>query len=254
MQRILSRADEATRRRRGERFFEGLEARQRLGQGRHDRGEAFAFAGAELSEGDHYGLARHFPACLKAISVLHKILEPGECWDVTTSGADWGIDAREDTYVLINIGTLTLKPGARIIVHGNIFSLVCQRVIKSANAGSQPSHFDLGIFATPYSGELYFPPFDGAHGTSGLSGCPGIDGEADQVGGSILGPRVSLREAHNKDGTDGESGQDGENGRRGLNGGACKLTEITLREIHPGSEPLVIFSQAGQGGSGGMGG
>ena len=46
---ILSRADAATKKKRGRTFFDAIRNRQRLGQGVHDRCEAVVFADSKFS-------------------------------------------------------------------------------------------------------------------------------------------------------------------------------------------------------------
>jgi hypothetical protein len=77
--RMLRNASPEEARARRATFFQPMhQARRRLGQGVHDRAEAYAFAGGELSEYDREGIARHLPlhsrrVChsRRALRVLH---------------------------------------------------------------------------------------------------------------------------------------------------------------------------------------
>ena len=107
----------------------GIAARRRLGQGLHDRGEASVFASGDLSDTDRAGLAHHLPLHVKAISVAHCVVSAGSTWDVSVRGAAWGLDDMEELYVVLNLGTLVLERGARLVVRGNVFVCLCQRLI-----------------------------------------------------------------------------------------------------------------------------
>ncbi len=122
--KIMSRGTDLSRCRRGKTFFDAIGYRTRIGQGMHDRGEAYVFADADLCDADRRGLSNHFPVRLKSISVARKRLRAGQVWDVSTCGEDWGVDALEELYVLLNVGRLEVEPGAAILVQGNVFSFV----------------------------------------------------------------------------------------------------------------------------------
>lgn len=249
---MLSVATPAQRRLRQQTFYNPPVAlRSRLGQGRHDRGEAFAFAAGQLEERDYLGISHHLPLHVKAVSVLTKRVAAGEIWDVSVRGAIWAIDDLEELYTTVNIGTLILEPGAKLIVRGNVFSLVCQQLISHGDHAN-PNDYQIGILPTPFSVDLRSGPIDGLPGSEGQAATRAMDGRIVQVENSILGFRatrpVIATDLHGQNGGQGEAGGAGTSGR---NGGMCKLAEITLRTLE-GS--LTVFAQAGAGGRGGDGG
>ena len=66
MKRILSQATEQERKKRSETFLKGLEYRDRIPQGMHDRGEAYSFADHPLaSKRDYRGHFNHLPAYIR---------------------------------------------------------------------------------------------------------------------------------------------------------------------------------------------
>lgn len=250
--RFLSVASDKTRSIRGERFFnETLLTRSRLGQGTHDRGESIVFARGKLQEGDDAGLARHFPTHVKAVSVRHKVLSAGEEWDVSVRGDVWGnLSEMEELYVTVNIGTLIIKPGARLVMRGNVFALLCQRVIVLPDP--DPQAWQIGILPTPFAVDYGRGPHDGEDGFPGTRGLDGRDGRGMDLTHGILGPVLRTPPPPGTlDGRDGTYGTHGKPAQKGRNGGMCKIAELTFRAIdgHVG-----IFSQAGHGGDGGTGG
>ena len=98
---------------------------------------------------DTHGLNRHFPLRVKAISVKVKRIKAGECLEVSTRGVDWNIDHMEELYCIVNIDTLILEPGASLVVRGNVFSLICQHIIKVGT--DTDGKYDIGILPTPYA-------------------------------------------------------------------------------------------------------
>jgi len=233
-------------------FNPAIAARSRLGQGMHDRGEAFAFAGAALEEGDHYGLSRHMPFHVKVVSVLTKVIKRDETWDVSVRGAVWGLDDMEELYVALNIGTLILAPGARLVVRGNVFSLLCQRVICMPGDGDSSAAYHIGILPTPFSVDFGYGPHDGAHGMAGRNGRNGNNGREAVVERTLLGYRLQAElDPAEMNGENGEDGGPGHNGAKGRNGGMAKLAELTFRQVEG---RLTVFTQAGKGGDGGNGG
>ncbi len=251
--RLLSMATDAQRVARQQSFFNPpLQARQRLGQGIHDRGEALVFADGVLLDGDHQGIGNHMPAHIKAISVLQKTIPAGEVWDVSVRGEAWGIDDMEELYTAVNVGELIIGPGAKLIVRGNVFSLLCQRLVCLPPTGDGTDDYQLGILPTPFSVDNKNGDMDGGGGADGLHGGQGVDGKQAHVSSSILGYTLThdiTEEA--MCGSDGGDGKDGAPGIHGRNGGMCKLAEITVRNLEG---RLAVFAQAGQGGNGGRGG
>jgi hypothetical protein len=248
--RLLSVATKEQRIERQAQFFNPpIAARQRLGQGIHDRGEAILFAGGEFFESDYQGVGNHMPARLKAISVLKKTIHAGEVWDVSVRGEQWGIDDLEELYVTVNVGELVLEPGAKIIVRGNVFSLLCQRLVCN---NVLENDYHIGILPTPFSVDLKNGPHNGVHGAYGLHGRRGRDGEKANVSSSMVGYMLAneITEAAMKGG-DGTNGENGLNGTDGRNGGMCKIAELAIRELRG---HCTVLAQAGTGGNGGNGG
>lgn len=250
---LLSVAIPSQRIARQEFFFNPpLLARQRLGQGKHDRGEAILFANGSFLEGDYQGVGNHLPARIKAVSILKKRVLKGETWDVSVRGEIWGVDDLEELYTTVNVGELILEPGAKIIVRGNVFSLLCQRLVCLESANKKASEFQIGILPTPFSVDTKNGPMDGQSGKNGLHGESGKNGIKAQTANSIFGRTlikpITYEEMSATDGSSGENGSKGENGR---NGGMCKIAELTLRNIEG---EVSVFVQAGTGGNGGNGG
>lgn len=233
-------------------FSPAIAGRSRLGQGMHDRGEAFVFAGAALEEKDSRGLANHMPFHLKAISVMKKVVKRDETWDVSVRGEVWGLDEMEELYVALNVGVLILEPGARVVVRGNVFSMLCQRVICMPDDTTTTPPYHIGILPTPFSVDYGEGPHDGPDGSPGAHGRNGKDGKQAMVEKNLIGYKlmehIDPAEMNGEDGTDGGRGKDGVKGR---NGGMAKLAELTFREVEG---VLSVFSQAGKGGNGGNGG
>lgn len=249
--RLLSVANQEQRIKRQEHFFNPpIAARQRLGQGMHDRGESFVFANGTVLDSDWQGLGNHLPGRIKAISVLKKTLHAGEVWDVSVRGEHWGIDDLEELYVSVNVGELIIEPGASIIIRGNVFSLCCERLICKATAPFGTYH--IGILPTPFSVDAKEGELDGVPGESGWDGRDGRDGHGVQVSSSLIGYMlVDKTDPEKMNGVDGTDAKDGSNGTDGRNGGMCKIAEITIRDLQG---PCTVFSQAGRGGDGGDGG
>jgi hypothetical protein len=256
---LMSTATDAQRAARREVYFnEALLARQRLGQGVHDRGEAVAMTGGELSESDWAGLKNHLPLHVKVISVLDKTLEGDEDWDVSVRSDIWGLDYMEELYVLVNIGNLRMAPGSSLAVRGNVFSLICQCITTSNNPDDwqvPPTEIPrISILPTPFAVDFRGPdlPHNGLPGNAGTHGEAGRDGEKVLLGSSLFG-QIAIGDHHGlrMDGSDGQPGNNGGNGQRGRNGGMCKTAEITIRRLEG---KLAVFSQGGDGGRGGDGG
>lgn len=251
--RIGSMATPAQRELRQRTFFNPpIAARARLGQGRHDRGEAYCFADGQLLPEDITGLNIHLPFHMKAVSVLRKVVRAGEVWDVSVRGDVWGLDPMEELYTTVNVGELVLEPGAKIVVWGNVFSLLSQSLVSHGDAPGSESGYQIGILPTPFSLDTRKGPFHGDHGTRGVNGLRGAEGHSAVVENSLLG-RFLTREITPAEmaGAPGGDGLHGGSAGIGRNGGMCKLAEITLRSV---TGPVTVFAQAGAGGNGGRGG
>ena len=237
---ILNRATEAQRRQRQTTFFHpAIAARSRLGQGRHDRGEAVLFAAAEVEPRDLQGIDLHLPVHVKAISVSEKVVRSGEDWDVSVRGDHWGIGDRQELYVAVNVQRLVLEAGATVSVHGNVLSFLCQQL--EASAGAR-----IRILGTPFSVDVKHGPHDGRPGAAGAAGEDGAAGVAPLLSRCILGERLAQPfSAARLAGGSGTPGAPGAPGGAGRNGGMAKAAEVTLRDV---SGELTIFAQAGQGG------
>ncbi|RDL47319.1 hypothetical protein BLJAPNOD_06159 [Ensifer sp. M14] len=239
--------------------FDHLRGRERLWQGVHDRGEAYIFAGMPIASRDLARMSEHFPARLKVVSAGHLELAPGTIFDVSATADEWGVGQREELYTLLNIGKLTLHTGARIVVLGNVFSLLVQEM--NVVGGNQPCKIDvnnhhIGILPTPHPVDTGISgPLDGPEGLAGFDGLPGLDGRSAQQRASIFGTIVAEKVAGDEcNGGNGQNAAHGGNGRRGRTGGMCKSAEITIRTFSAASAPLNLFCQAGRGGDGGRGG
>jgi len=255
---LMSTATDAQRAARREVYFnEALKARQRLGQGVHDRGEAVAMTGGELSETDWAGLKNHLPLHVKVISVLDKTLDASQEWDVSVRGDIWGLDYMEELYVLVNVGHLRMAPGSSLAVRGNVCSLICQCITPIQNNYWKTLSDEIpriSILPTPFAVDFRGPnlPHNGLTGNAGTHGEAGQHGERVVMSSSLFGQiAIDDHSLLRMDGTPGQPGNIGGNGQRGRNGGMCKTAEITIRRLEG---KLTVFAQGGNGGRGGDGG
>jgi len=250
MRRLFCNATEEQARRRSVTFFQPAHrARQRLGQGVHDRGEAFTFAGGSLTEDDRVAMSLHLPLYGRSISVAEKVVKPGERWDVSVRGEDWGLHYRDELYVTVNVGRLVLHPGAALIVQGNVFSLLCQECLC---LGENLEEYHIGILPTPFSVDFGHGDHNGSAGKHGSPGQAGADASPVRAQPGFLG--YTLQEPlppGSGCGTKGQEGTPGEPGGSGRNGGMCYLAELTFRSVQG---RLTVCAQAGKGGNGGAGG
>ena len=149
---LMSTASKEQKDQRSRTFFnQPIQRRRRLGQGVHDRVESYCFAAGTFDTDDRMGLNRHLPLRVKAVSVREKTIAANEVWDLSVRGEQWGLDDREELYVILNIGTLTIEPGASLIIRGNLFFLLCQELIHEGNKTEKNEHFQIGILPTPFS-------------------------------------------------------------------------------------------------------
>ena len=126
----LSAATAEQRRRRQAVFFgPSIAIRRAIGQGVHDRTEAAVFADSRIDPADEARAMMHFPFPTRIMSVRHRDVGPGECWDLSVRDEHWGIDYRDDILNVVNIGSLRLAPGAIVAVRGNLLILIVQRII-----------------------------------------------------------------------------------------------------------------------------
>jgi hypothetical protein len=249
--RTLLPVTPARRRRRQAGFFgPEIALRRAIGQGVHDRLEAAVFAAGEIDLDDEAGAGRHFPFPAKATSVLRRELGPGECWDLSVRGAEFGLDDLEDLLVLVNVGELVLGPGAAVVVRGNLLALVVQRLICAPQ--ESPAGYHLGILPTPFSVDPRRNRTRAADGREGLDGVPGRSGVQAQTRPSFLGPLLVGSPPDQiiggEPGTDGTAGTDG---APGAAGGPSKLADITIGEL---VGTLVLRAEAAAGLDGGAGG
>lgn len=252
--KILSRASEIQRKKRSSVFYTGIESRQRLPQGMHDRGEEYTHANGHIHSGDKKGLSNHFPIRVKVISIKEKVIKKDEVWDVSIRHDFWGVDYMEELYTVINIETLILEPNAQLNVKGNVFSLSCQNIIRTGEE-SITSAYDIGILPTPFSVDLKRTSFHGKHGENGYEGYSGRPGEPIDYNSTFLGPELLNKETVKVNGTSGTGGENGHDGACGRNGGMCKIAEIHIGNlINFENHQLRIYSKPGDGGNGGNGG
>jgi hypothetical protein len=256
---LFGSADAGARRLRSQVFYRGIEKRQRLPQGMHDRCEEYVFAAGQPGARDLAGLARHLPLHCKVIRQPCLRLAAGEVLDLTVERRrHWPeLDALEELYVFLCVDRLILGVGACLIVQGNVFGMQCGDLVAETGAGvARP--FDIGILPTPFSVDRSTSPHTGAPGAGGRPGQPGATGREIRSEGSLFGPRLCgpCPEAKTLDGENGSDGEPGEDGRRGFNGGMCRLADLRIERLLGFSHrrPLRVFAQAGRGGDGGDGG
>ncbi|HEU4728231.1 MAG TPA: hypothetical protein VFT22_10090, partial [Kofleriaceae bacterium] len=124
---IMCHADEATRRQRGKTFYDNISARQNRLEGYHDRANAYVFADGTLSDEDRRFINRNFPLRATVMSLADKTLQPGEVWTL-------GVN---QPAVVVNLGTLTMMPGSKVVVYSSVLSFTCQNLIRqSASPGA----------------------------------------------------------------------------------------------------------------------
>ena len=140
--RGLCQASHGERRARQAVFFHpAIMLRGRLGQGVHDRCEAFVFADGTAGEADRAGLARHLPFAARQVSMLHRRVAAGEVWDLTVPPESLGLDDRDDLFNVVNVGELVIEPGGRVIVQGNLLMFGCQHLVHTGLGGGEDYQF-----------------------------------------------------------------------------------------------------------------
>lgn len=228
-----------------------LVARQRLYQGRHDFAESILFADTPFIASDHDGPGNCMPARIKAVSVLHKTVRTGETWDLTVLASAWGTHEAVDVSTTVNIGELVLEPGAKLLVQGNVFSLLCQRLVCQAPVSGDDFH--IGLLPTPFSYDIKIAgQINGQPGAAGKSGLDGYDGQQAQISPQLIGHSLTHPITHEEMcGTHGTDAGHGEHGSNGGNGGMLKIAEITVHQLEG---DLTVLATAGNGGDGGKGG
>jgi hypothetical protein len=228
-----------------------LVARQRLYQGRHDFAESILFADSPFIASDHDGPGNCMPARIKAVSILQKTVRAGETWDLTVLASAWGTHEAVDVSTTVNIGELVLEPGAKLIVQGNVFSLLCQRLVCQAPVSGDDFH--IGLLPTPFSYDIKIAgQINGQLGAAGKSGLDGYDGEQAQISPQLIGHTLTHPITHEAMcGTHGTDAGHGEHGSNGGNGGMLKIAEITIHQLEG---ELTVLATAGNGGDGGKGG
>jgi hypothetical protein len=249
--RTLPAATPGQRRRRQEVYFgPAIAIRRTIGQGVHDRLEAAVFADGTADPADVARAARHLPFPTRILSVRHRHVRSGECWDLSVRGEHWGLDGRDDIMNVVNIGSLHLAPGAIVTVRGNLLILIVQRLI--CDDDDDDASCQLAILPTPFSVDPRTGPLDGPGGLAGRDGTGGADGVAAPtaptwLGAGLTGPVIPGA----CDGRDGTAGTPGGDGTKGRNGGTSKIAEISIGEL---TGSLTLVATAGRGGDGGSGG
>ena len=252
--RALSAATAEQRRGRQAVFFgPSIAVRRAIGQGVHDRTEAVVFADGQIDPADEVRAMMHFPFPTRTLSVRHRDVGPGECWDLSVRDEHWGIDYRDDILNVVNIGSLRLAPGAIVAVRGNLLMLTVQRIICDGDGDGEGAPGQIAILPTPFPVDRRVGPLDGPAGPAGRDGTGGLDGVAAPTAPTWLGCDwlTGAVVPGACDGRDGSDGFDGGDGARGRNGGPSKTAEITIGEL---SGPLTLVATAGRGGDGGGGG
>lgn len=246
LRNTVTMVSDEMRRIRAQSFFENIKARQRLGQGIHDRLEAYVFADGQFSDYDIAGMNKHVPIPILVTCAKQIIVEYGQCLDLTADASDWDRGKGDDLISLLNVDTLVLEQDATIRVRGNLFIVVCQHLVN--HGGS------IEILPTEFSYDKSYQ--ESFHGNRGRDGCdapaasetPEVSMESTVFGEFYLGEPLGIL-----NGAVGKDGQNGEIGENGYCGGAIKIAEINLREI-TGTTPFNILVQCGCGGNGGDGG
>ncbi len=161
--RALCAATPGQRGRRQQAFFSpAIEVRRSLGQGVHDRLEAAIYADGAIDPADEARSAAHFPFPTRILSVRHKTVRAGECWDLSVRGGPWGLDDRDDIMNVVNVGGLRIEPGATVVVRGNLFVFIVQQLTCESGEGAAP--YQLAVLPTPFPVDGDTGPFDGPGG------------------------------------------------------------------------------------------
>lgn len=263
--RLFGTANEGARRRKSAVFYQGIEARQRLPQGMHDRCEEYVFAAGNPTKRDLRGLNLHLPLRYKVIRLGSHQVRAGDVWDLTVSVEEhWPeLDYLEEVFVFLQVDHLFLEENARIIIRGNVLAVECGTLErlpgKPCLEPVSADFYDFGILPTPFSVDRTTNSNTGADGQSGVAGAHGAAGTSARIEGSLFGPymRDPADDMPQADphGRDGGHGGHGTSGSRGRNGGMCRLADIRIGQlIGFENNPLRIFSQAGPGSPGGNGG
>jgi hypothetical protein len=249
--RQLSQASPAERRARQAVFFHPAVAiRSRLGQGVHDRCEAYVFADGAVDEADRARLAIHLPFPARQLSVLYRQVAAGEVWDLTVGHRTLGLDERDDLINVVNIGELVIEPGGRVIVQGELLVLSCQHLRLPAAAGATGA-WQLAVLPTPSSVDRRAGPQHGRPGAAGADGRTGRTGVRPAGVPTMIGFALSEPPGEGMHGTDGRDGTPGGDGESGRTGGAAKIAEITIGRL---TGSLTLLAAGGRGGNGGDGG
>jgi hypothetical protein len=247
--RRLCLAGPAERRARQAGFFHlAMAARSRLGQGVHDRCEAYAFADGHVDDADRARLALHLPFPARFVSILSHRVAAGEAWDLTVAPAELGVDERDDVLNVVNLGDLLIEPGGRVIVQGNLLIFGCQQL---RHQDGDAAGYQLGVLPTPYPVDRRSGPRHGLAGSPGAAGAPGRPGVQPAGVPTMIGFALSEPAGDGMNGTDGAAGEPGGAGGRGRTGGATKTAEITIGRL---TGSLTILAAGGRGGDGGPGG
>ncbi len=250
--RELCQVSPAERRARQALFFHpAVAVRSRLGQGVHDRCEAYVFADGTVGEADRAGLAVHLPFPARQLSVLFRRVASGEVWDLTVSHAALGIDERDDLLNVVNVGELVIEPGGRVIVQGNLLVFGCQHLRHLTAAAHGAGGYQLGVLPTPHSVDRRIGPRHGRAGAPGTGGRPGRAGTRPGGTPTMIGFALSEPPGDRMNGSDGADGAPGGAGEPGRTGGATKTAEITIGRL---TGPLTLLAAGGRGGNGGPGG
>ena len=251
--RALSMATAEQRRRRQAVFFHPAIAMRRvLGQGVHDRLEAYVVADGALDLRDVEAASAHFPFPVRVLSVLRKDVPAEEIWDVSVRGDHWGLDDRDDVLSIVNVGELRIGPDAGVVVRGNLLMLVIGRLVCEPGGAATPQ---LAVLPTPFSVDRWEGVLHGSGGAAGGDGAAGAGGTPPVTHPTLLGPKlVKPAAAGAAGGRPGGSGARGEDGGRGRTGGATKTAEITIGELEGTLTVLAAGGRGGDGGDGGEGG
>ena len=249
--RQLSAAGPAERQARQAVFFHpAIAIRSRLGQGVHDRCEAYVFADGTVGDADRARLALHLPFPARLLSVLYRRVGSGEIWDLTVAPGALGVDDRDDVFNVVNIGELVIEPGGRVIVQGNLLVLGCQH-LRHPGPALGTRDFQLGVLPTPHPVDRRAGPLHGAAGMPGAGGAHGRAGTRPAGVPTMIGFAPSQPPGDRMNGTDGADGRRGGDGTAGRTGGAAKTAEITIGRL---TGTLTLLAAGGRGGDGGAGG
>ncbi|MFT4928697.1 MAG: hypothetical protein ACI8WB_004817 [Phenylobacterium sp.] len=258
---------------------EGLEYRQRIGQGIHDRVEGHVFGKGELSKADENAMLPHMPLICQYNVIDYKVVKYNEIWDVTNC-INKTITEGKEVHSFINVKHLIIEDGGRILSRGDVLSFYVGTLIRRPSPLthlSTLSHSQFAVFnfrsetcqlksmmtsdnvtdtdSDNLTNNATLCALAGIDGNNGNNGDDGEDGDGYDFNLRIGGIEILSTPTRGLDGTNGTDGLDGDYGRKGGNGKIQRFVELVIFDLKNWQDlNLTIHASAGEGGCGGNGG